>query len=904
VRRPGERLFAVLLHCYPREFRREYEAELMAFFRQDRDHPKYGSGPIRAARFWSATLGDLVGSAWRQRCAARKPRQSHASSSTAPAGRAGRALRSDLRYASRALWSAPGVTIPALAVLTLGIGTSTAIFSVVDAVALRGLPFADAGRLVSVAETDLGRAGSPVTVARPNYIEWLARQDVFGEMAASAHAGRAATVSPPIEHLRIVRMTASLFDVLRVAPALGRRLVAADERRGATPVAIISDGLWRRRFQARPDAIGRIVAFEGGASYEIVGVMPAGFTWPIGSVVVSSVDLWVPLVATPRDTLRTGGRTYNLTVVARLRPDVTIAMAAARMTQIRDALATEYPDWFVDHGVAVRPLHSSIVGAEVRSWMMLLLAAVGFVLLIACLNVANLLLARAAARAREVAVRSALGASPWDLARALIVESLMLSLVGAISGVLLAFWGVRILRATLPEGLPRLATVAVDLRVLAVAALVASVTGLLFGTLPALQFSRPDVSRTLRLGGRSHTGGRLGTGLRTWLVTAEVALAVVLLAGAGLFISSFLRLLAIDLGLNPDRVVSVDIDVRPPGTGISRAARLAAAHPVILAALERAQAVSGVVAASVLSSGLPLSGTSMTLPVQLPGRRDPPFDNDDSAFVHGVSARYLDVMQSTLLRGRWIQDSDVAGSPPVVVLSDEAVRRYFAGHDPLGSTVLMNDKPVTVVGVVRGVRLGGPESSIQPEAYIPFTQSDQPSAEIVFRTGPDSLRVGVEVKAAIQALAPGAVVYDPETIDTYFARLIAQRKFNMIVLTLFGALAVTIASVGIYGLMAFLVAERTREIGVRIALGAVPGSILQMVLGRAARLMLVGLAGGLVGAAALERAIRVFLFDARAHDPVVYGGVALVLLATGLVAAFGPARRAARVDPLVALRAE
>jgi predicted permease len=322
-----------------------------------------------------------------------------------------------------------------------------------------------------------------------------------------------------------------------------------------------------------------------------------------------------------------------------------------------------------------------------------------------------------------------------------------------------------------------------------------------------------------------------------------------------------------------------------------------------MAALERTQAVPGVVAASALSSGLPLSGNSMSVPVQLPGQQ-PVFRGDDEAFVHGVTPKYLDVMRSTLIRGRWIEAGDVAGSPPVVVLSDEAVRRYFGSRDPMDRTIILNEAPRTVVGIVRGVRLGGPESEVPPEAYIPFLQSDQRSADIVVRTGPDPALVAPHVQAAIRTVIPNAVVYEPQTLAQHFGALVAQRKFNMIVLALFGSLAVVIASVGIYGLMAFVVAQRTREIGVRIALGAVPAGILQMVLGRATRLMVVGLFVGLAGAAALEQLVRAFLFDARAHDPAVYGAVVIVLLVTGFVAAFGPARRAARVDPLEALRAE
>jgi putative ABC transport system permease protein len=901
VRRLGDRLFVLLLRLYPRGFRREYGADLLAFFRQDRDHPKYGSGALRPVRFWLATLADLSRTAWRQRVARRPAPEPGIQGRTA--GRIRERLGVDLRYGWRDLWSSPGVTVSALAILTLGIGTSTAIFSVVDGVALRGLPFDHADRLVNVAETWLPLGGRPGAAARQNYDEWVARQDVFESIGGSANAGQPTTTTAPIENLHVIRVTASLFGVLRVAPAIGRAIQPADERAGAAPVALISDAVWRRRFQSRRDVLGETVALDG-ASYQVIGVMPAAFGWPIGSVAASRADLWVPYVPTSRDTVRGSGRTYNLTVVARLAPGVTLERAGVRMQQIRDALAAEYPRWFVDHGIAVRRLQDSIVGAEVRSWMLLLLGAVAVVLLVACLNVANLLLARAVARGRELAVRAALGASPWDLGRGLLVESLMLSLVGTALGVLLSFWGVRILRATLPEELPRLSAIAVDLRVLATAAAAAIVCGVFFGTLPALQLARPDVSATLRHGNRSHTGGALGDRIRIALVTAEVALAVVLLAGSGLFIASFLRVMSVDLGLNPDHVVSIGVYPSRVPAITDRRVRLAAAQSVVMAALDAARRVPGVVAASVLSSGLPLSGSSMSVPVQLPGRREPPFKDNDEAYVHGVTAEYLDVMRCTLVRGRWIADTDRAGAPPVVVLSEEAVRRYFGGRDPLGETIVLNEAPMTVIGIVRGVRFKGPEADVRPEAYVPFPQSDQPGADIAFRTGPDPALVAAAVQAAIRSAAAGGFVAPAETIDGHFAALVARRKFNMIVLALFGVMAIAIASVGIYGLMAFLVAQRTREIGVRIALGALPGGIVQMVLGRATVLMLGGLALGFAGAAVLEGAVRTFLFEARPHDPLVYLTVALVLVVTGLAAAFGPARRAARVDPLIALRSE
>jgi predicted permease len=486
----------------------------------------------------------------------------------------------------------------------------------------------------------------------------------------------------------------------------------------------------------------------------------------------------------------------------------------------------------------------------------------------------------------------------------------MLSLIGAAGGVLLAYWGVTVLRATLPQNLPRLASVAVDLRVLGVTALAAIGTGLLFGTLPALQLARGDVAGRLRVSGRSQTDGAASSRLRAALVTVEVAAAVVLLAGAALFLSSFMRVVGVDLGFNPEHVVSVNVDPlvinsaelaprMPPG----QRAKVDATQTVTLAAVERVKAVPGVVAASVLTGGLPLSGNNMTLPVEVAGRAEP-FTGEDEVSLHAVGSGYLDVVRARLMRGRWLADSDVLGSPAVVVLSEGAVHRYFGERDPVGQVAVIDGYPRTVVGVIGDLRLGGPEQDARPEGYVPYLQTDQRNADVVFRTDPDPSTLIPAVVAAVRSVAPKAAARSPETVERLFAGLIEQRKFNMIVLTLFGALAVVIASVGVYGLMAHVVAQRTREIGLRIALGAVPAGILQMVLRRSLVLTLAGIAAGLAIAAALERLVRAFLFRATPHDPLVYAGVAVVLVAAGLVAAIGPARRAARVDPLVALRAE
>ena len=516
---------------------------------------------------------------------------------------------SDLRNAMRALRAAPGFTTTALIVLALGIGASTAIFSVVDAIVLRGLPFDDANRLVSVSETNKARAGVPGGSSAPqNFLEWRAQQDVFEAIGASSGIGGFTIRGDgPPEDLRALQTTANLFSILRVRPAIGQPYSEANEVDGNHRVMLISDGLWRRRFNADPNVVGKTMTFESG-TWQVVGVMPAEFRYPIGPA--RATDLWVPYVVAERDKVRGPGRSYFLNVVARLKPGATLEQARARMEQITAGLATAHPTWFKDRGIATVTLHDYIVGANVKSWMLMLLGAVGFVLLIACVNVANLMLARASARGRDVSIRAALGASRWQLARGLLVESLVLSCAGTLIGVAIAYWAVEVLRASLPATLPRLSLVAIDVRVLAIAAIVSVVTALLFGIVPALQASRPTLSTTLREGGRSGTASLLRQQLRSLLVAAEVALAVVLLVGAGLFVASFARLMSVPIGLDYRNVVTLPIWPRNTGKDAESRKLIIEQNSTRVAELmTRVQALPGVESASLFSGGLPLSGS-------------------------------------------------------------------------------------------------------------------------------------------------------------------------------------------------------------------------------------------------------------------------------------------------------
>jgi predicted permease len=549
-------------------------------------------------------------------------------------------------------------------------------------------------------------------------------------------------------------------------------------------------------------------------------------------------------------------------------------------------------------------LHDRLVGRS-KAWMFMLLAAVGVVLLIACVNVANLMLARAMTRSREVGIRAALGASRWQLARALLAESLVLSVAGTLCGIIVAWWGVGVLRAALPANLPRIAEIAIDFRVLAAAVVAAIGTGIAFGLVPAVQHSRPDLTQALREEGRSGAAGAVRQRLRSALVIAEVVLAVILLVGSGLFISSFVRLVQIDLGLDFSRVLTVSVYPRS-GTGVagtgSREAEQARWQTTMAALHERLRQMPNVEAVGLISgSGLPLTGSWSRTSVQVLGNPQE-FRDSDSVDVNRVSPEYLNVMGLRLTRGRFVDHSDTAEAPPVIVINEFAARQYLGDRDPLGAVLIITKREHTVVGVTANTRRMGPETDFRPEAYFPVLQTSSTGGDFVIKTRGAAEDLAPAAKAAVRSVLPDLIVPAPQTLEQLYAQLVAQRKFNMLLLGLFGVLAIAIAAAGIYGVMAYLVEQRTAEIGVRLALGAVPGGILRMVLGRAALLLGVGLIGGLATAFAVSRWIQQFLFEVKPHDPIVYISVGALLVAIGLLAAFVPARRASRVDPLVALR--
>ncbi len=617
-------------------------------------------------------------------------------------------MRDDLKAALRSLRSSAAFTSAALIVLTLGIGATTAIFSVVDAVVLRGLPFDAHDQLVAVGErarssgTVIGRDRDPqalAAVAPQNYLDWARHQQVFESTAAIA-SGWLTLREPGAEPESLVpqRVTAGFFRTLRVQPLIGRAFTADNEVAGRDRVAVLSDGLWRRRFGADPHIIGRAIPLEDleggpgaaeGGKYKVVGVMPPDFAYPIG--VARATDIWVPYVVPPDQQIRDPHKSVRyLQVIARLKPGVSLAQAQAQMDQVAAAIEAANPVWNKDSRVGVRPLVDHIVGARIRSWMLLLLGAVGVVLLIACANIANLLLARASAREREIGIRAALGAGRWRLVRQFMTESLVLSAIGTACAVVVAWWAVELLRTSMPEGVPRVTTIALDLRVLATAAGLSLLTGLLVGAVPASHLSKPDLSKALTSGARA--AGTVPQRMRHALVVAEVALAVVLLVGAALFIGSFVSLIRIHPGFSPEHVLTaqvsprVEVRAQPPDSG-----------PLFAEVVERISRMPGVVHAS-MSDGVPLSGGISSTTITVPGTAID-LSAGQSVVVRRVTPEYHDALGIPLRRGRLFNDTDRRGAADVVIISEAAAKTYFPGEDAIGQIVSI-DQNRMVVGVV------------------------------------------------------------------------------------------------------------------------------------------------------------------------------------------------------------
>ena len=795
----------------------------------------------------------------------------------------------DVAYAFRVLNRSRGFAAAAVATFALGIGANTAIFSIVDGAVLRPLPYDRPDRLVTFTLHNPANGRITTGVMPRDFLDWREHQEVFERVGVSGGGLRTLLGSGEPEELRIVRYTAGYFEMLHTRMALGRSFTDDDEQPGAA-VAIISHGFWQARFAGAADIIGKTLRLDD-QRYDIVGVLPADFQHPAGAAGQTSVFL--PMTFTEEDRRRGVLQSMATDPVGRLRDGVTIAQAQAAMSQLQatlDATHAAFNKGFTS--VELNPLLDEYVG-DVRSWMLTLLGAVALVLLIACANVANLLLAHGTTRAREMAVRGALGASRWRLARQSLAETLLLSSAGGACGWFVAWWGVAVLRNALPASIPRAASIGLDTRVLMFTLSSAVATGLVCGLLPALAGSRVDFVSGLKEGAPGATTGNAGRRIRHALVWAEVALAVVLLTGAGLFIKSFVRLLQVDQGFDATGITSLHVS----GPRDDAVANLR----FMVAALASVRAVPGVEAA-LTESGGPFTGGYSSFPVIRPGS-PAAARADESQMIRyrKVSAGFLELLHVPVVRGRVFRSTDRLGAPPVAVINQLAAHRFWSDRDPLGQSLTINDTTYEIVGIVGDMRYGGPASAAAPEAFLPFEQTGQNGGTIVFRGPLNSTRA---VKAAIWRLNVGQPITGLRTSEEMFARATASRRFNMQLMSIFAALALTIAATGIYGVIAFMVHQRTREVGIRVALGAGQSQVVGLFLREGIRIVVAGIASGTVAAWWVSKMVQGFLFQVEPRDPIVFLIVALGLAAVALAACWVPARRAARLNPLAALRTQ
>ncbi len=795
----------------------------------------------------------------------------------------------DLRYGLRMMRRSPGFAAVAVLTLALGIGANTAIFSVINAVLLRPLPYRDPARLVTV----LHDGWKPVAPA--NFLDWREQSGAFESMAAAQLWSLTMTGRDRPEQLEVLQTSAEIFHVLGVDAALGRTFAAGEDQPGREHVVVLSHGFWQRRFGGVADVVGQQVTLDG-EPYTVVGVMPPEFQF--APFWATHAEAWVPLNLGRRVNDRRG---QSLRVFARLKPGVTLERAQAEMETINRRLAEQYPRENEGLTVSVDPLHEKVVGKS-RPALLIILGAVGFVLLIACANVANLMLAKSALRQREIAVRIALGASRMRVVRQLLTESLLLSLAGGAAGLLLAYWSNTALASLGPDTLPRVRTASLDSAVLLFTLGLSVFVGLLFGLAPALRSTKTDLTESLKSRAQGSARGRRHERVRQLLVVGEIAVSLVLLAGGGLMMRSFLRLTSVDPGFDPRGVTTATVRLAGPryATDEQRAAffqRLTA----------QLNSLPGVKSASAINH-LPLGGDVWTFGFTVEGRPATPEAERPSAVYRVVRPDYFRTMGAALLKGRDFTERDDANSPGVVIVNEALARRQWPGEEPLGKRITVNGegaKPREVVGVVKDLKQGEWASEPQPEMYLPHLQAASPrSMTLVIRASSDASELGAEVRREVWAVDSDLPVSQVTGMEEVVSNSVGQQRFNTLLIGLFAATALILAAVGVYGVMSHAVAQRTHEIGVRLALGARGRDVLGMIIGQGLRLTFVGLAVGLAGALALMRVMNSLLYEVSATDPLVFGGVAAALTLSALLACYVPARRATKVDPMVALRYE
>ena len=801
-------------------------------------------------------------------------------------------MLTDLRHAVRLLLKAPGFTMIVVVVLTLGIGANTAIFSVVNGVLLEPLPFADAGRLVAI---DTTVRSEPADTAYLDFIDWRTQATTIDRMAAYATAAVTLTEGGNAQSIPAAVVTADLFPLLGVAPIQGRVFGPGDDARGAPRTAVISEGLWNRRFSRDPSIAGRAVMLDGD-QVTVIGVMPARFEFPFDAE--DPIEIWIPIMASRFAAQWADQRGASfLKTLGHLRAGSAVAAAQSELAALTARMAAANPRNGT-RGVLVRPFQDVLVG-DYRLGLVVLLSAVAVVLLIACANVANLLLARGTVRRREIAVRAALGASRGRIVRQFLCEGLVLAALGGAGGTIVALWGLDALVHISPVQIPRLHAIQIDRNVLAFTTLVSLFTGILSGLVPAFQLSRPDPGDALKDGDRAGSGAH-GTRIRQILVVVEVALSLVLLASAGVLVRSLIGLQRVNPGFVTERAVVMQVML--PQTRYPDAAAMTGFYRRLR---DEVRTLPGATAAAVATT-LPLSGSDIGVGFEIDGR---PADRNTrtSAAFFGVSPEYFSTMGIPLVRGRGFGEHDDEHATGVIVVSEAMAAKYWPGEDPVGKRITIGYNttgPREIVGVVGDVKQGDLTDARAPQMYAPFVQVPWPFLAAVVRTTAAPEATAGSLRQALARLDPQQAAGEIRTLDQYVARSIATPRFTALLVGSFAALALLLAGFGLYGVMAYSVAQRGRELGIRMALGAQARDVRALVVGQALRLGAAGLAIGLAGALLATRILDSLLFGVSARDPFTFAAVSAALVTVLLLAAYLPARRATRLDPMIALRTE
>ena len=787
-------------------------------------------------------------------------------------------------------WS---VTAIIVVVLALGIGANTAIFSVINAALLRPLPYADPDRLVRLSEDSPNVPG--MSISYPNFLDWREQNKVFSGIAAMQFRSLNLTGNDEPERLAGRAVSAELFDVLGVKVAQGRSFVPEEDRPGANPVCIVSNGLWQRRFGSDPALVGKQITLSG-TSYTVIGVLPSNYAYG------TATDVFVP-IGLRADEMKERASHPGIYAVARLQPGVSVETARAELIALAQRIGEQYG--MKGNSATLTPLSEVFVG-DIRTTLLILLGAVGFVLAIACANVANLLLARAATRQKEMAIRAALGAGRMRIVRQLLTESLLLAVLGGGIGVLLALWGIDLLRSASADTLPSTAVIKLDGSVLLFTLLVSLLTGIFFGLAPAFAAARADLHDTLKEGGRSLTAGR--SWLRSTLVVTEVALSLVLLIGAGLLIKSFVRILDTDPGFKPQNLLTMQLALNAKEDEGGKVLNFFNELKGRIAALPGVESTA-------FSNGIPLGGAADTS-FAIVGRPKPEVGKQPQTMLYITSPDYLQAMGIRLVKGRFFTAQDTQQSPRVAVIDETFARQQFPDQEPLGQYIAGDGKDnpdAEIVGVVSHVKHFGLDAveRVQTQLYLPFNQAPNnmlpflaPRMNIIIRTTADPLNLTAAVRRQVQALDPNQPVYNVSTMERTLEESLVTQRLSMTLLAFLATLALILAAVGIYGVMSYTVTQRSHEIGIRMAIGAQQRDVFKMVIGRGMMLTLIGVVFGLLGAFGLTRLMSTMLFGVEPTDPITFVSIGILLIGVALVACYMPGRRATKVDPLVALRYE